>query len=53
MPRSPTRDRKAAWEENKGRYRLAEEVRSIDYILVPIQPSAADRAAGRGGEEPH
>lgn len=44
-------DRKAAWEENKGRYRLDEEVRSIDYILVPIQPSAADRAAGQKAVE--
>lgn len=39
-------DRKAAWEENKGNYKLAEPVRSIDYIMVRIEPSADDRAAG-------
>lgn len=44
-------DRKAAWQENKGIYRLAEPLRSIDYIMVRIEPSAADRAAGQAAVE--
>lgn len=44
-------DRKAAWEENKEFYRLDEEGRTISYIIVPIQPSAADRAAGQKAVE--
>ncbi len=44
-------DLKAAWEENKGMYRIREEVRSIDYIMVQIQPSQADRAAGQEAVE--
>lgn len=39
-------DRRAAWEQNKGNYRLDEPVRSIDYIMVRIEPSQQDRAAG-------
>lgn len=39
-------DRKAAWEENKGNFRIAEPVRSIDYVMVRIEPSQKDRAAG-------
>ena len=39
-------DRRAAWSENKEMYRLNEPVRSIDYIMVRIEPSQADRVAG-------
>ncbi|MCM1033876.1 MAG: SurA N-terminal domain-containing protein [Odoribacter sp.] len=39
-------DRKAAWEENKSRYMINEPIRSVDYIMVRIEPSADDRAAG-------
>lgn len=39
-------DRRAAWNENKEMYRLNEPVRSIDYIMVRIEPSQADRVAG-------
>ena len=44
-------DRKAAWEQNKGRYRITEPVRSVDYILVNIEPSQADRVAGQQAVE--
>ncbi len=40
-------DRKAAWQKNMSRYTLAEPVRSVDYILVKIEPSHADRIAGK------
>lgn len=39
-------DLRAAYDENKAAYRLNEPVRSIDYIMVRIEPSAADRLAG-------
>ena len=39
-------DLRAAWNENKEMYRLNEPVRSIDYIMVRIEPSQADRVAG-------
>ena len=39
-------DRRAAWNKNKEMYRLNEPVRSIDYIMVHIEPSQADRVAG-------
>lgn len=39
-------DRQAAWEEHKGEFKIAEPIRSIDYIMVRIEPSQADRAAG-------
>jgi len=39
-------DLRAAWNENKEMYRLSEPVRSIDYIMVNIEPSQADRLAG-------
>lgn len=44
-------DRRAAWEENKGMYKLSEPIRSIDYIMVRIEPSQEDRAAGLSAVE--
>ena len=40
-------DLKAAWQKNQGLYRLTEPVRSVDYIMVNIEPSQADRLAGQ------
>ena len=40
-------DRKAAWQKNMSRYTIAEPVRSVDYIIVRIEPSQADRLAGQ------
>ena len=39
-------DRRAAWQQDMAQYRLTEPVRSIDYIMVRIEPSQADRVAG-------
>lgn len=39
-------DRRAVWNEDKEMYRLNEPVRSVDYIMVRIEPSQADRVAG-------
>lgn len=39
-------DRRAAYNEDKEMYRLNEPVRAIDYIMVRIEPSEADRVAG-------
>ncbi|MDE6334292.1 MAG: SurA N-terminal domain-containing protein, partial [Muribaculaceae bacterium] len=39
-------DRRAVWNEDKEMYRLNEPVRSVDYIMVRIEPSQADRIAG-------
>ena len=39
-------DRKEAYNEDKESYRLSEPVRAIDYIMVRIEPSQADRVAG-------
>ncbi len=44
-------DRRAAWQEDKGTYRITEPMRAIDYIMVRIEPSAADRAAGQKAVE--
>lgn len=44
-------DRRAAWEEDREMYRLQEPVRSIDYIMVRIEPSQADRLAGQQAVE--
>lgn len=35
-------DLKAKWNEMKPMFKLAEETREIDYIIVPIGPSASD-----------
>lgn len=40
-------DVQAAWQENKEAYRLNEETRAVEYILVSIEPSQADRLAGQ------
>ena len=44
-------DRRAAWDELKGQFKLDEPVRTVDYIVVNIQPSDADRAAGAAAVE--
>lgn len=36
-------DIKAKWDEQKSAYRLDEEVREVNYIYVPIEPSQTDR----------
>ena len=38
-------DLKAKWNENKNAYRLDEQTRTVDYVLVNIEPSAEDYAA--------
>lgn len=40
-------DVQAAWQENKEAYRLNEETRAVEYIVVSIEPSQADRLAGQ------
>lgn len=40
-------DLRAAWQEAKESYRLGEESRAIEYVLVNIEPSQADRLAGQ------
>ena len=37
----------AAWQRDKESYRLNEESRAVEYILVDIAPSQADRLAGQ------
>jgi len=37
----------AAWKEAKETYRLGEESRAVEYVLVDIEPSQADRLAGQ------
>lgn len=44
-------DLRRAWEENRSMYRLNEPVRSVDYIMVTIAPSQADRLAGQQAVE--
>ena len=44
-------DRMAAWNENKYQFRINEPMRTIDYIVVRIQPSQADRLAGQQAVE--
>ena len=44
-------DIKAQWEKNKNLYRLDEETRAVDYIILYIEPSAADRLAGQKAVE--
>ena len=39
-------DRRAAYNEDKEAYRINEPMRAVDYILVRIEPSQADRDAG-------
>ncbi|MDE6301902.1 MAG: SurA N-terminal domain-containing protein [Muribaculaceae bacterium] len=40
-------DRRAAWQADKSMYRLSEPARAIDYIIVRIEPSQADRMAAQ------
>ncbi|MDE6487275.1 MAG: SurA N-terminal domain-containing protein [Muribaculaceae bacterium] len=40
-------DVQAVWQENKEAYRLNDETRAVEYILVSIEPSQADRLAGQ------
>lgn len=40
-------DRRAAYNQDKSMYRIQEPIRSIDYIMVSIQPSQEDRIAGQ------
>lgn len=44
-------DRMAAWNENKYQFRITEPMRTIDYIVVRIEPSQADRLAGQQAVE--
>lgn len=44
-------DIKALWEKEKNSYRLDEETRAVDYIMVTIEPSSADRIAGQQAVE--
>lgn len=44
-------DLRRAWEQDRSMYRLFEPVRSIDYIMVRIEPSQADRLAGQQAVE--
>ncbi|MCM1036691.1 MAG: SurA N-terminal domain-containing protein [Bacteroides sp.] len=44
-------DLREAWEQDREMYRLDEPVRSIDYIMVRIEPSQADRLAGQQAVE--
>lgn len=37
----------AQWQQDKESYRLNEETRGVEYILVSIEPSQADRLAGQ------
>ncbi len=41
----------AQWNENKALYELPEEMREINYIYVPIEPSQADRIAAQQNVE--
>lgn len=40
-------DRKAAWHQDQANYRLSEPLRVVDYIVVRIEPSQADRTEGQ------
>ena len=40
-------DIRAAWQTDKEAYRMNEENRAVEYILVSIEPSQADRLAGQ------
>lgn len=44
-------DRRAAWEEDKGFYRLNEPLREVEYIVVRIEPSQDDRLAAQQAVE--
>ncbi len=44
-------DLRRAWEQDRSMYRLFEPVRSIDYIMVRIEPSQDDRVAGQQAVE--
>lgn len=44
-------DIKAKWNEVKGIYELPEEMREINYIYVPIEPSQSDRIAAQQAVE--
>lgn len=40
-------DLRAAYNEDKAMYRINEPLRSVDYIMVSIEPSQEDRVAGQ------
>ena len=40
-------DLRAAYNEDKAMYRINEPLRSVDYIMVSIEPSQEDRVAAR------
>lgn len=40
-------DIQAQWQQDKEQYRLNEETRAVEYVLVNIEPSQADRLAGQ------
>jgi peptidyl-prolyl cis-trans isomerase D len=44
-------DIKAQWEEQKANFRIDQEVREVNYIYVPIEPSQADRLAAQQAVE--
>ena len=44
-------DLRRAWEQDRAMYRIYEPIVSIDYIMVPIEPSAEDRMAGQQAVE--
>ncbi len=44
-------DIKALWDKEKNNYKIDEETRSVDYVYVVIEPSAADRLAGQQAVE--
>lgn len=44
-------DIKAYWQNYKNNYRLDEELRAVDYIVVPIEPSQEDRIAAQQAVE--
>lgn len=44
-------DLRRAWEQDRSMYRLFEPLRSVDYIMVRIEPSQADRLAGQQAVE--
>lgn len=44
-------DIEAYWKAHKNDYKLDEELRAVDYIYVPIEPSQADRLAAQKAVE--
>lgn len=44
-------DIQAYWNQHKNEYKLNEELRAVDYIYVPVEPSQADRLAAQKAVE--